>query len=273
MSEYDAFARFYDLEYHGYTDDLEMYATLAGRAGSRVLELACGTGRIALHLARAGFQVTGLDVSSPMLAIARQRLAAEDPEVRGRVTLAAADMRRFRSRGPFDMALYAINSFMHLMTPLDQIRSLKCVARHLREGALLAIDLFNPDLAVYDSAGRMFYERTMSDEPAHSSVVKMVSTGVDRGAQVNRLTFYYDETGPDGSVRRTIAPITQRFLYRHEMEHLLQRTGFSIQEVLGDFRMKPFAPDSAKMIFVARRDGPPTTAEPTNTPQEAFPDV
>ena len=161
MSEYDAFARFYDLEYRSYTDDLEMYATLAARAGSRVLELACGTGRIAMHLARAGFQVTGLDVSAPMLSIARRRLADESHEVRRRVSSCQADMRRFRLPGTYDLAIYAINSFMHLMKPLDQARSLKCVARHLSDGGLLAIDVFNPDLVVYDSAGRMFYERTM----------------------------------------------------------------------------------------------------------------
>lgn len=253
MSEYDSFARFYDLEYRSYTDDLDMYAALATRAGSRVLELACGTCRIAIHLARAGFEVTGIDSSGPMLAIARDRLAAERAQVRGRVRLLQADMRRFRATGDFDLAFYAINSFMHLMTAADQARSLRCVARHLVDGGLLVLDMFNPDLSVYDSAGRMFYERTMSDEAAQASVVKMVATAVDRKSQVNRLTFYYDETGPDGVLKRNIAPITQHYLHHHQMESLLDRTGFDLQEVLGGFHMRPFSPNSAKMIFVARR--------------------
>ena len=175
-------------------------------------------------------------------------------------------MRRFRLPGTYDLAIYAINSFMHLMKPVDQARSLKCVARHLSDGGLLAVDVFNPDLAIYDSAGRKFYERTMMDESAHSSVVKMVATGVDRAAQVNRLTFYYDETVRDGAVQRTIAPITQHYLYRHEMEHLLRGTGFTVQEVLGNFRMQPFAPTSPKMIFVARRQVPPAAPDSPSAP-------
>ena len=266
MSEYDAFARFYDLEYWSYTDDLDMYAALAARAGSRVLELACGTGRIAIHLARAGFQVTGIDISDSMLAIAHRRLAAEGVEIHHRVNLIEGDMRRFRLPGRFDLAIYAINSFMHLMTPADQARSLKCVARHLNEGGLLAIDVFNPDLSIYDSAGRTFYERTMTDETAGSSVVKLVATGVDREAQINRLTFHYDETRSDGGEQLTIAPITQRYVYRYELADLLARIGFDILEVYGNFRMRPFEPTSPKMIFVAQRRAQPWGVQPDSGP-------
>ena len=253
MTEYDAFARFYDLEYRDFTDDLDFYRAMAQRAGSPILELACGTGRVVIHLARAGFSVTGVDLSAPMLSIARRRVNAEPADVQQRITLVHADMRSFRLPGRFRMAFYAINSFMHLMTPSDQVRSLKCVRRHLEQDGILVIDIFNPDLALYDSAGRMFYERTMHDDTTHSSVTKLVTTAIDRARQVNRLTFCYDETTSHGTVQRTIAPISQRYLYRHEMEHLLERCGFALEQVYGNFRMDPASASTAKMIFVARR--------------------
>lgn len=266
MSEYDSFARFYDLEYRSYSDDLAMYATLAARAGTRILELACGTGRVAIHLARAGFQVTGIDTSEAMLAIARERLAAEAPQIRDRVFLVQADMRRFRLAGTFDLAIYAINSFMHLMTHQDQARSLKCVARRLREGGLLAADIFNPELSLYDSEGRMFYERTMSDDAAGASVIKMVSTAVDRPKQINRLTFYYDETSRDGTIKRNTATITQHYLYRHEMEHLVRQAGYEIADVFGDLKMRPMSVSSPKMVFVVERQSAgPAASEATCT--------
>ncbi len=260
MSEYDAFARYYDLEYRAYADDALLYRTLADRAGSPILELACGTGRHLIGLAREGYTITGLDTSAPMLEIAARHLAAEPPEVQARVTMVQADMRRFRVDTQFRMAFYAINSFMHLMTALDQARSLRCVRRHLSPGGLLAVDIFNPDLALYDSAGRVFYERTMHDEDAGSTVTKLVATAVNRRAQVNRLTFHYDEVAGDGALTSSVSGITQRYLYHQEMERLLARTGFAVDEVFGDFHLQPCTPASPKMIFVATK-APATTKE------------
>lgn len=253
MSDYDAFARFYDLEYQTFTDDLDLYRSMAARSGSPVLELACGSGRVLVPLARAGHAVVGVDISPPMLAIARERVAEEEPSVRQRVSLVQGDMRRFRLAQRFRLAFYAINSFMHLTTPADQARSLRCVHRHLQSDGLLMVDIFNPDLSLFDSSGRMFYERSMADRQAGTTVTKMVTTWVDRANQVNHITFFYDEIGKDKALQRTVAPITQRYLYRYEMEHLLQRCGFAVEHVYGTLDLEEYAGDSPKMVFVARR--------------------
>src|SRR5689334_14929180 len=78
-ADYDSFAYYYDLEYQRVTADLDFYHEMARRAGARgqILELACGSGRISLPLLRAGFKVTGLDLSAKMLELARARAAAE----------------------------------------------------------------------------------------------------------------------------------------------------------------------------------------------------
>ena len=78
------YARFYDWNYQGFLDDLPCYITLARRYGPRLLELACGTGRLTIPLAREGFAVTGLDLSPEMLRIAERKLEREPPEVRER---------------------------------------------------------------------------------------------------------------------------------------------------------------------------------------------
>jgi SAM-dependent methyltransferase len=253
MSEYDAFARFYDLEYSRFTDDLEFYRRLAEQAGSPILELACGTGRILTYLARAGLTVTGLDVSRPMLDLARRHLAVETPEMQSRITLAEQDMRHFRLDGKFRLAILAINSFMHLMNRRDQVRCLKCIRRHLVADGKLVIDIFNPDLALYDSAGRSFYERSMDDPDTGGTVTKLVSTHIDRRRRVNHITFYYDETiGGQQQVRHT-AGISQHYLYFHEMAELLTECGYAVEQVFGGFGGTDWTPDSQKMVFLARR--------------------
>src|SRR5829696_3720504 len=85
-------ARIYDLVSVAYDEDLAWYHELAAEAGGRVLELACGSGRLLVPLARAGCSVVGVDVSPPMLALARERLAAAGPAIAGRVRLVQSPM-------------------------------------------------------------------------------------------------------------------------------------------------------------------------------------
>src|ERR687884_69295 len=110
-------ARFYDLEYREYSDDLDFYVQYAAALDPEkrlpVLELGCGTGRIALRLAKAGFQVVGVDSSRGMLDVCAERVEASGLE--GRVGLAWADMRDLEGvpGGPFNLALCALNSFAY----------------------------------------------------------------------------------------------------------------------------------------------------------------
>ena len=76
MSQFDAFARYYDADYGAIDDDLSFYRELAQRTGGPVLEVMCGSGRLLLPLARAGLRLAGVDVSGAMLDLARERLIA-----------------------------------------------------------------------------------------------------------------------------------------------------------------------------------------------------
>ncbi len=82
-------ARFFDADYTGYLDDLPLIEAYAQRAGSPLLELGCGTGRLLIPLAEAGYRVTGVDLSPTMLRIARAK--AEAAGVAERVTLIEGD--------------------------------------------------------------------------------------------------------------------------------------------------------------------------------------
>jgi SAM-dependent methyltransferase len=252
-TDYDNFARFYDLEYQNVSDDLEFYRQFAMRCESPILELGCGPGRILFHLARSGFRVTGVDASRPMLEIAERR-QAEDERLQKRARLLEADMRTFQVRTRFRMAYCAINTFMHLMTPDEQAACLANVHKHLTPGALLIIDLFNPDLALLlEGGGRLMLERLLVDPDGPTLITKMISAWVDRGRQVNHVTYLYDAMGEKGEVRRTVASIEQRYLYRYEMEHLLAANGFVVENVYGSYDLDDFGPESMKMLFVARR--------------------
>jgi len=124
-------------------DQLERINKMFGTGGRRWLEPACGTGRFLRILARRGYKTVGYDTNTLMLDYAAARLNA-----RGlRAELVIGDMATFARRAEFDLAFNLINTFRHLLEPLDALRHLNAVARSLRPGGVYLLGI---DLADYD---------------------------------------------------------------------------------------------------------------------------
>ena len=251
MDDFDRYARFYDLDYGDRDDDLLMIEQFAARCGSPILELACGTGRILLPLARQGYRLTGVDVSPAMLAVARRKVAAEG--LAERITLVQADMRHLDLGTRFNLAFVAANSFMHLLTIDDQLAALARIHAHLNPGGLLVLLLFNPDLnRLLDSEGRVVLEKVMTEPETGRQIMKFFSRQVDLGQQILRVTFVVDEVDGQGGVRRTLFPVSMRYLFRYELELLLRHAGFAVEAIYGSYDLDEFGGDSDQLIAVAR---------------------
>lgn len=252
MSQYDIYARFYDLDFGEADADLPMLQQFAARCGSPILELGCGTGRVLLPLVRQGYQVTGVDVSPAMLDLAHRKLDAEN--LTGRATLLQQDMRELDVDGPFNLAFTVINTFMHLTTTDDQLVALDRIYQHLNPGGLLVIDLFNPDLGrLLDLRGQLTLEKVMTDPDTGHCLMRFHADKVDLGQQTIHITFIVDEIDPEGRVQRTLFPFSVRYLFRYELELLLRHAGFEVEAIYGSYDLEEFASDSERMIAVARR--------------------
>jgi SAM-dependent methyltransferase len=254
---YALLARYYDLENADFTEDLDFWLELAEEHGDPVLELGCGTGRVLLHLARRGHAVTGIDNSPEMLARLETKWAAAR-NMRGGVqpnapTVIRADMKDFTTEQRFRLALMPFNTFMHLLTLEDQIAALSCICKHLQPGAALALDMPNPGAAYAAPAGEqgLTLERTFMDGESGSAVQQFSSVAVDRAAQLAHITWLYDAVAPDGTVQRAIVPLTLRYTFPGEMRLLLEKCGFTLAHLYGDYQRAPFADGSPRMIVVA----------------------
>jgi len=250
MSEFDPIARFYDLDFGGIDYDLTFYENFARRCGSPILELGVGTGRVALSLARAGFSITGIDSSPAMLAVARSKLKGL---LKQRVKLVEGDIRDFKLEERFALGLAPIGGFMHLTTSQDQLKALACTYSHLAQGGMLIVDLPNPERERGDGANELVLAWVRRWPNSEGTVCKMVSTEVDEAAQLEHVTYFYDEVEPSGALRRTISTFTLRYFYRNEMEHLLERSGFAIEGLYGSCDLDGYDSESQRMIFVARK--------------------
>ncbi len=247
----DRIARFFDAEYLSYNDDLPVLEAYADRTGGPLLELGCGTGRALVPLARAGHQVTGVDASPSMLRLARAK--AEAAGVSQQVRLIEGDFVEADLGGTYRFAFTLMNTFLHLPDLVAQIAALKHWREVLAPKGLLLIDVFNPDmgqLAAMD--GRLEWEQTWTNSSTGERVMKFLTRVVEPAAQVMSVNHIYEEIATDGTLRRTMATFNLRYIWRFEAELLLDKAGFNLEAVYGDWDMSPYASDSERMIIVAR---------------------
>jgi SAM-dependent methyltransferase len=246
MNVYEKLARFYDLEHVDLTADVVFYLHLARQAEGPVLEVGCGTGRLLLPLVQAGLEVTGLDNSPAMLARARRKLG-------DRVTLIKGDMRTHALPGQYRLIIISINTFLHLTTMDDQLQTLHNLGGHLAPGGCLVIDLpAGDELAHQDPDARLTLERIFQEPETGHPIMKLVASRIDWMAQLQEVTYVYEELLDDGQVRRTVASMTLRHVFRYELELLLATAGYHLKTLYGDYDLSPYGV-GPRMIAVAER--------------------
>jgi len=173
-----------------------------------------------LPLARAGFDVTGVDLSPRMLEVAQAKVDAAG--LNDSITLVQADMRQVELPQQYRLAFIAINSFMHLLTLEDQLAALSAWRRLLLPGGMLIIDVDHQDPRhLLEADGRLDLHGRWFDPDSGATVLKHMARTLDAARQLQHVLFIYDEVFPDGQMRRTLAPFQARYLYRFEGELLL----------------------------------------------------
>ncbi|MEZ4676477.1 MAG: methyltransferase domain-containing protein [Caldilineaceae bacterium] len=250
---FDRFAHFYDDDYRHYTDDLEAILDLAGECGDPILELGCGTGRVLVPLAEQGYTITGVDISPALLDLAHSK--TQNIPHAARISLVEADLRTFDlPHKDFTFAFCTSNTLMHLNTQEDQLAVLQNAHRHLRPNGLLLIDLFNPDLPrLLAINGVQELADHWEDATTGAHVLKWSVRTIDWAEQIQETLFIYEEELPDGSVKRTFCPFTLRFLWQSEAVLLLEKAGFHVESVWGDFDGIPYEMSSEHLILLASK--------------------
>jgi len=249
---YDPIAELYELEYLDFDEDLPLYEDLAARTGSPILDVGCGTGRVAFALAQAGFQVTGIDESEEMLRRAQRHLDANRP-LATRVTLHQESAVAFRSDTPFRLAIMAVNTFGHFLTQQVQLKVLRNMRRYLSPGGILVLDMTPPDpLTLGHSDGTLRLQWEKLDAQTGHVVQKWVTYSADHSLQMCYYTLVYDVIDADGIVRRSTVQMPLRYTFRFEAELLLEIAGFAVEQVFGSYQLDGYDSDSERMIFVAQ---------------------
>lgn len=254
--DYSDYAAIYDQEYAGYDDDVPFYLEWARKSRPPVLELGCGTGRILIPLAEAGLEIWGLDLCEAMLERARAKLT---PETAKRVTLVQGDMTALRLSRRFGLIYLPFREFMHLMKVEQQLACLNGIRRHLAPEGRLLVNVYDVDLVTLvhsrQAADPVLYRQPGGDyvDPEGRRVLLSSASRYDPAQQALFEERFYETIGPDGLVQqRRFVQLSQRWFFRWEMVHLLARTGFKVEKVLGGYFGEPPGCFGQEMIFVAR---------------------
>ena len=248
MDPYDAIAPFYDCIAGG-DADVGLYAGLARRLDAPVLELAVGTGRGAVPLARMGLGVYGVDTSGAMLARARARAATAGVTLR----LERADLCGYRFAARFGLVYCALDSFLHLCEPERQRAALRLAGDHLAADGRLVLDL--PALtgghwSEWEPGVRPLELVWSGRGPAGGALQHFVTFTADAATQRRRLTHIFDEIDDAGGVRRTVVSYDLRFIFPGELALLVEAAGLRLDAVYGGHDLEPFAAGCGRMIAV-----------------------
>ncbi|MEZ5317711.1 MAG: methyltransferase domain-containing protein [Vicinamibacterales bacterium] len=247
---WDAYAPFYDWENARTLGrrDLPFWRDVVRREGTAALELGCGTGRLIVPMARAGLPMTGIDLAERMLARARARVR-RIPRAR-RPGLVRGDIRRlpFPDRR-FGAVLASYGMLQSLLRDADLNAVLDESARVLRPGGLLGVDLV-PDLARWEEYGRE--ERLRGPGPGGGVVTLVEAVRQDRR---RRLTIFDEEfiERRGRTVRRHRFSLTFRSLTMRDTIGRIERAGFDVEAVLGDYRGAAWDERADVWIVLARR--------------------
>lgn len=255
-------AALYDHEYRRRRQDVSFYRQLAretlGGPG-RILELACGSGRVTTALLRDGHEVVGLDLSPAMLERAAARVARLGRAARARATLLQGDVRDFSLGERFPLVIMAFNSFEHLYTRVEVAACLARVRAHLAEGGRFAFDVQNPNLdwLVRDPSRR--WARTIFRHPTTGKRMAYSTNHVyDPVSQIAVIRIYYDPVD-DADQPSQVVVLSQRKFFPAELEALVTHAGFTVEQRYGDFAGEPLSGDAESQVLVCRVPSPSDT--------------
>jgi len=229
---YDPIARIYDPWSRSVTEDVGFYVEQALATGGPVVELAVGTGRIAVPIAVAGIPVIGVDTSPGMLSVAAEYARAEGVE--GLVDLRLGDLREPPVTERVPLAICPFRTLLHMESEREKLRALRA-----------ARDLLEPD-------GRFVFDVFA---PSPEDIAETHGRWLEREPDIFELAVWDEDTRTLSLTIRSggiAATFSLHWLSAPEWLRLLDEVGFAVEQLYGWFDLRPFD-DQEDMVFVCRR--------------------
>ncbi|TDL82460.1 class I SAM-dependent methyltransferase [Peribacillus frigoritolerans] len=251
FEEYDD-PSLYDGENESYTSDIPLLLKWASLTKGAIIDIACGTGRATIPLARQGHHIIGVDVHKGMLDEARRKFSDLHLEIDW-VQQDCMDLN-LKIRADF---IYTVgNSFQHFLTNEEQDKLLDSVSRHLNSDGIFIFGTRFPGAEELVSTGTEEFWQTYEDAESKLQVDVFCISSYDPISQIQHNTTirkYKNEAGEEVKEKKT--EISLRYVFPREMERLLSMNGFKVLNVYGDWNENPLTGESKEMVYVCQKAG------------------
>ena len=235
MALYDSIAGIYDPWSASVVEDIAFYVEEAKECEGPVVELAVGSGRIAVPIARAGHTVIGVDLSPGMLAVARA--LAEEHDVGSRVDLRVGDLREPPVDERVQLVICPFRSLLHLPDEAEKLRALRAAHALLEPGGRLVFDVFAPSPEDIAETDGLWLER-------EQGIFERADW--DESTRTLRLSVRSGDSA---------AAMELHWLSAIEWRRLIDEAGFDVAALYGWFDRRPFT-GGEDMIWVCEAGMP-----------------
>jgi ubiquinone/menaquinone biosynthesis C-methylase UbiE len=235
----------YDAENFTVKDDIPFYIEMAKKAKGPVLEVACGTGRITLPVAKASVDVMGLDFSVAMLARAREKSKKEGLDIRW----IKADCRNFNIGQKFNLIYMPFNSMQHLHDRVSIEKMFSCVKKHLSTKGKFIVDVFNPNPHFLDRDNKELFPIGYYKDPhTDKDILVNEQYSYDKAGQSANIIWHYKR----GKKPLFSKKLNMRCFFPLELDNLFHYNDFKILNKYGSFERDTFDSESQKQIIVCK---------------------
>ncbi|MCP3996851.1 MAG: class I SAM-dependent methyltransferase [bacterium] len=240
--------------FQGLRHDVERYLEIAADVDGEILELCCGTGRVAMPLADAGHTVTGVDLCDEMLQRFEGNLTKLSDSARARITRVKQDVTTLDlDKKDFRLCILAFNSLL-CIPDFDQQRQTLCrAAEHLTPAGLLVLDIVSPlKLSLQGNATPIpFFTRKSAT--GGRTYTRFAMCDAIEISQRQRMHGWYDEVNDNGGIDRTHYSFHWRPVFRFEIELMLEQAGFVVESIHGGHRGEAYSEQSPRMFIRAHK--------------------
>ena len=261
-------ARLYDIGYRSKNNcpthsDISFYIEYAkqqcGEMGEKgeILELGCGTGRVALALAEKGFRVTGLDLSQQMLDVFREKLTKETPEqqlISQRVKIIHGSMAEFSLGRRFELITAPFRAFQAITAQRDIENTLACVREHLADDGIFIVNAFNTIADPLDESwcrAEEFIGEIIDEQTGIHIARYECRERIDSENQIIYPYLAYVVTYPDGCSERLVEPLQMKYYYARQLRAEVEKAGLEITDEFSWYDKSP--PGGREIILICRR--------------------
>lgn len=246
MEKY-ADAEYYDLEYESNMKDLPLLLEWAHKKGGKIVDLACGTGRITIPLAEHGFQLLGVDLNKGMLTRAKEKSKHKNLSIEW--VLQDCTSLLLKKKSSF---IYMTgNSFQHFLTNDSQNKLLQSIYSHLEYDGVFIFNTRFPiikELSIVEETTQVYIDKRNRKLSEHTAEVYNPLTQILFCKSTREILNNNNET-----ILVENDSISLRYVFPLEMERLLEGNKFKIIDVYGSWDKNPLNEDSTEMIYVCKK--------------------